>query len=99
MSLKKPLIVVSEREVILPLHLAEKLQKLIRQDYPTETDKLTVRYCAHVDEINQSVSIMIETVKELIESNDRLTKALIDSYSEPDGEEVPRTYMDGTKVN
>lgn len=47
--------------------------------------------------VESQASLMSKMV-EVIESNDRLTKALIDSYSEPEDEEVPRTYMDGTKV-
>lgn len=46
----------------------------------------------------ESQATLMSKMAELIESNDRLTKALIDSYNETDGEEVPRTYMDGTKV-
>ena len=41
---------------------------------------------------------LMRKMAEVIESNDRLTKALIDSYGEPEGEEVPMTYMDGSKV-
>lgn len=56
-------------------------------------------------EVEKTLMLLVESqvnlmtkMAEVIESNDRLTKALIDSCNEPEGEEAPRTYMDGTKV-
>lgn len=56
-------------------------------------------------EVEKTLMLLVESqvnlmtkMAEVIESNDRLTKALIESYSEPEDEEVPRTYMDGSEV-
>lgn len=47
--------------------------------------------------VESQVNLMTK-MAEVIESNDRLTKALIESYSEPEVENVSDRYMDGSKV-